>query len=103
MSGNNNKTGNLLQSLEGIEKMQAPDFFYTRLQARMEKELLDEPKPFILLRPAFLTGCLAMVFAFNIITLVNEEKGSANTNKSAATIESFAREYNMNASGELYE
>lgn len=103
MSTNNDKQHKILQSLDGIEKMHAPGFFYTRLQARMEKELLDEPKPFILLRPAFLTGCLAMVFAFNIITLVNEEKGSANTNKSAATIESFAKEYNLNTTGELYE
>ena len=103
MPSPNNQTDKVLQSLDGMDKLQAPDFFYTRLQARMEKELLNEPATFLLLRPAFLSSCLALALAFNIITLLNNTKDTAAQNNGAAGIESFAREYNMNTATQLYE
>lgn len=98
----NNKIEKMLQSLEGTAKAAAPDFLYTRLKARMEKELLTESPVFFLLQPAFLTACLAIVFAFNIVTLINSKKHSSHNGNGEANIESFAKEYNLN-SNQLYE
>ncbi|MBL0358783.1 MAG: hypothetical protein IPP72_18795 [Chitinophagaceae bacterium] len=102
MASNNNKIEGILHCLDGAEKLQAPAFFYTRLKGRMEKEMLQEPQPFFLLRPVFLSICLLLVFAFNIITLINTKKDVTPMNSGTATIESFAKEYNM-VSNELYQ
>ena len=34
----NKKVEDILSSLDGVQKAVAPDFFYTRLKARMEKQ-----------------------------------------------------------------
>jgi hypothetical protein len=103
MASNNDKIEKILQSLDGAGKLQAPDFLYTRLQARMEKELVQQPNSFFLFRPAFLATCLVVVIAFNIITLVSNKKETPGVSNGAATIENFAKEYNLGATEQLYE
>jgi hypothetical protein len=82
-----------MNSLDGLQKAAAPDFFYTRLIGRMQQ---NEPvgKPF-LLRPVFITAALAVVLIVNIISLAKMDKQPQQINK-PATIESFAEAYNMN-------
>ena len=62
---------------------------YTRLTGRMQKETEPLRKPFFLLRPAFITAALALVFIINIFSLTQLNKQKTQTNKQA-TIESFA-------------
>lgn len=103
MPQDKDQTDNILQSLDGISKLKAPDFFYTRLQARMEKELLASPALPLLLRPAFLNACLALVLVVNLATLASGNKDVEQAKKQEAPIERFATEYNMGTGDQLYE
>lgn len=73
------KTEDLLNSLDGVKKVQAPDFFYTRLKARMEREA-DSPvrKPRWFLRPAYVVASLVVILAVNTFVLLNN-RGSETT------------------------
>ena len=62
----NNRVDKVMESLNGLQKAVAPDFFYTRLTGRMQKETEPVRKPFFLLRPAFITAALSLVFIINI-------------------------------------
>jgi hypothetical protein len=102
MKQDKNNIEKILQSLDGIGRADAPDFFYTRLQARMENELLEDPARPFLLRPVFLTICLMLILTINIFTLTQINQGGSSFNKQApATIETFAKEYNID-NAELY-
>ena len=97
----NNRADKIMESLNGLQKAVAPDFFYTRLTGRMQKETEPVRKPFFLLRPAFITAALSLVFIINIFSLTQLNKQKTQTNKQA-TIESFATAYNMNSES-VYE
>ena len=90
----------ILGSLDGLQKLPAPDFFYTRLMGRMQKERDAKPAPNFLYRPAFITASLVIVLVFNIFSLnrLNRPsmvKDSVRLEK-PATIETFADAYGMN-------
>lgn len=101
-----NKAERILNSLDGLQKAAAPDFFYTRLTGRMQNEQEVTRRSVFQLRPAFITTILVLLFAVNIISLTQldkkpEQKAVIRTNK-PATIESFAQAYNMET-GSVYE
>jgi hypothetical protein len=93
------RTEEILESLSGLQKAAAPNFFYTRLIGKMQHELPVKRKTFLLLRPAFITAVLSIVLVINVASLVllNDKP-----KKEKATIESFAEAYNFN-SPSLYE
>ena len=102
----NNKEEKILNSLTGLQKAAAPDFFYTRLQARMQRELEPKRKTIFLLRPSFVTSTLMLVLVINIFSILKfnkipEQKATVQSSK-PATLESFAEAYNMNAAS-VYE
>jgi hypothetical protein len=102
MKQDKNNIEKILQSLDGIGSADVPDFFYIRLQARMENELLQEPKQPFLLRPVFLTTCLLLILTVNIFTLRQiNSTGSRFQKQAPATIESFSKKYNIDNS-QLY-
>ena len=91
----NSKIEEILGSLDGAGKASAPDFFYTRLQSRMEKELLrPQPVKKGVFRPAFAIIALFLVLLVNAaVILVRGNNGDP-----AATepdIQSFASEYRL--------
>ncbi len=96
----------ILTSIDGLDKAAAPDFFYTRLTGRMQRELEQKNRPFFLLRPAFITAALSIVLVLNIIflTQMNKQPGKDTTTQSGkpATIETFATAYDLNTNS-LYE
>ena len=101
-----NKEEKILNSLTGIQKAAAPDFFYTRLLGRMQQEIKPKRKPVFLLRPAFVTSALLLVLVINIFSImrfnkVPEQKATVRSAK-PATLESFAEAYNMNTAS-VYE
>ena len=102
----NNKEEKILNSLTGIQKAAAPDFFYTRLLGRMQREMEPKRKTVFLLRPAFVTGALTLVLVINIFSILkfNREPAQKATVRSSkpATLESFAEAYNMNTAS-VYE
>ncbi len=101
-----NKAESILESLQGLRKAEAPDFFYTRLLGRMQNEMEPVRKPFLLLRPAFITAALSVVLVVNIFSIMKLDKlpatKAAVQQDKPASIESFAEAYNMN-SATVYE
>ncbi len=95
MMENNQRTERIMKSLDGLQKAVAPDFFYTRLTGKMQREIVPEKKTFLILRPAFITAALSLVFIINIFSLAQLNKQPKQVNQ-PATIESFATAYNMN-------
>ena len=102
-----NRIDRILTSIDGLEKAAAPDFFYTRLTGRMQRELEEKRRPFFVLRPAFATAALSILLVVNIIFLTQWNKQPAQDSQAQpgkpATIESFAKAYNLDASSSLYE
>ena len=96
-----NKEERILNSLDGLKKTEAPDFFYTRLIGRMQHEIEPKTKPFLLLRPVFFTSALFLVLVVNVFSIIKFDKAPLQQNATVqsskpATIESFADAYNMN-------
>lgn len=66
-----NKVVKSLNSLNGIKKAKAPDFFYTRLQARMEAEMLGKSNRFFWIGNLKLSATvLALVLVMNMLSLL---------------------------------
>lgn len=70
-----------LSSLEGTEQAMPKAFFYARLRARMERELL-EPKRFFWwdIKPVYAYSLVLVLVVLNLMTLARTEK-SENTDK----------------------
>jgi hypothetical protein len=88
----------IMNSLDSIQPAMCPDFFYTRLKATMQPE--EKQKTFLMLRPAFIASALSLFLAVNIFSLFifNKEANQYNSlqNDKPATIESFAKAYDLN-------
>ncbi len=88
-------------SLDGLQKAAAPDFFYTRLSGRMQREIEPAKKPYIMLHPAFVTAALSVVFIINIFSLVQFNKQTTREitiqTNNPASIENFAEAYALNS------
>lgn len=99
----------IMESLGGLQPAVAPDFFYTRLKGKIQPE---EKKIFFKLRPVFITTALAVLLMVNVFSLLmmnnaptQDPAARQNTPAAAATpatIESFAKAYDMN-NGSVYE
>jgi hypothetical protein len=67
-----------LNSLQGISSAEPNPFFYTRLKARMENELLTPRKVFgWQVKPIYAISTLAIILILNTITIfaVNNQNG----------------------------
>ncbi len=89
-----NRIDRILNSLDGISKAEMPPFFYTRLKAVMENQLLAQPKEKFALKPVFLTLGLVVVLILNIVTL-SFKANKTNAHTSNESLENFAKEYNL--------
>jgi hypothetical protein len=100
----NEEMERILGSLNGMQRAGAPDFFYTRLLAKMEPAA--EKKAFFMLRPAFITAVLSVFLIINVFSLLNinktEKADMAIQQQKQPTIESFAKAYNLNTES-VYE
>lgn len=69
-----------LRSLDNMSGTKAPDFFYTRLQARMEAEILEKPTRFFWIGNLKMSmAVLVLVFVMNVLSvlMINFSSGSA--------------------------
>jgi len=97
-----NKIEQVLSSLDGNQQAVAPDFFYTRLKARMEKEQ-NYSRPRIL-RPAYVLATLIIVLVINIAVILKGEQATENNNSTDNdTEQSIAAAYNLNDSNAIYD
>jgi hypothetical protein len=101
------RTDEILNSLDGLAKAAAPDFFYTRLRARMEAGA-ESPsaQQSWLLRPAYAVATLVIVLLVNSFVLLQKNRPVAGTgtgNDPDATVQSIAAEYNLGDNSALYD
>lgn len=94
----------IMGSLDNMHRAGAPDFFYTRLRGKMQPG--EDKKTFLVLRPAFITAVLTVLLLANVFSLLDMKKGpeqnTAIKSHTPATIESFAKAYDMNTES-VYE
>ncbi|MEP7237414.1 MAG: hypothetical protein ABI685_06110 [Ferruginibacter sp.] len=94
----------IMESLGGIQHAAAPNFFYTRLKAKMQPA--EAQKKIFILRPAFITGLLSVLLIVNVVSLIKIDKkvkpGITVKSETPASIESFAKAYDMNTES-VYE
>lgn len=98
---NNQRTEEILNSLDGLTRASAPDFFYTRLKARMEKELVGTPgrellkRPWIL-RPVFAFAALLVIILINAAVIFQGNNDNADPILETESYRSIAAEYRIN-------
>jgi len=89
-----------INSLEGLGKAKVNPFFFTRLEARMQQELLPASGPLAFLSNLKLS--VAVLSLFMVVNVVSIFLISSNSNDTAveqeATLETFSEEYFSGAS-----
>lgn len=102
----NKKIEEILASLDGSPRAEAPNFFYTRLKARMEKGLPQSGPISWLLRPAYAFSVLAAVLLINALVILKGNSVTSNNDGTAIneseTIQSIAAEFNLGDNNYVY-
>lgn len=85
----------ILESLDGMTRAEAPGFFYTRLKARMlsEEKSVEQKQQNWLLRPPFALGITALLIILNVMVLLQKSKGESAVETDS--IQTIAAEYNL--------
>jgi hypothetical protein len=106
-AGKNSKSEEIINSIDGIKRATAPEFFYTRLKARMEKEILPSTRKSPVLRPVFIVYMLAVVLMLNAAVILSGKKSTspvvASSNSETEALQSIAAEYNPTDFSSLYD
>lgn len=90
------KTEEIINSIDGIRHAPAPDFFYTRVKARMEKEIPVMNFRNRKLLPALLiSGLVALLLINALIFFKDDESGIMSTGKNE-TMQIVVNEYHFN-------
>lgn len=100
------RTEDILNSLDGIHRAKAPDFFYSRLRARIERQLLPDSTSGWVLRPVYAIIALFVVLLINAAVLFRDNQEPSNnlaSNTDTETMQSMAAEYRMNDGGSIYD
>lgn len=81
-----NRTENILNSLDGVKRAQARPFMHTRVMARLQNEdnFWSRSVSFIA-RPAVAFSCLALVAAADVYTVFSSPKQEQETATISAT------------------
>lgn len=95
MKNNQSLVDEHLESLQGMQEAATDDFFYTRLQARMEKKN-SQPGWNFPLKPVWVIGSLVVLLAINSIMLV-QQKSSKQTS-STTPLQQLAQDYDLTIS-----
>jgi hypothetical protein len=94
-SNNNSRIDAVLNSLDGMQRAKAPDFLYTRLQGRMEREF-DQGGPIgrWLTKPVLALTIAAIILIANATTVLKMWKqNTADSNINTESGQVVAAEY----------
>ncbi|OSZ81006.1 hypothetical protein CAP36_07155 [Chitinophagaceae bacterium IBVUCB2] len=92
----NNTTDEVLNSLDGIQRATVPDFFYTRLKARMDKDYEPVSAKSWIFRPVYAVAALLLVLIINAAVIFKNSETKATSNPEIESLQSIAAEYNLN-------
>jgi hypothetical protein len=104
-SESNKRVDEILNSLNGVKRASVPDFFYTRLRVRMEKQLLPGNERGWALRPVYALIALFIVLLINA-AVVFRSSDNTETNlasNDAESVQSLAAEYRVTDAGNVYD
>ena len=96
---NNQKNRNLediLNSLDGSQRASAPDFFSTRLKARMEKGLNKDGQRSWVLRPVYALAGFALLLIVNAVVILQKDNVNSESNMDTVSAQTIAAEYVLN-------
>lgn len=99
----NNRIDKVLNSLDGVQRASAPDFFYTRLRARMEKGIAADNKPNRVLRPAYIFTVLLLIIAVNAFVFLKNQDQATVVDNNETVQQSIAAEYNLYDINSVYD
>ena len=91
----NNKIKDALNSLGGVEQASAKPFFFTRLEARMQKEKNTWEKiSSFFASPAIAFACICLVVMINVAVIFSSKKTQSNVtnqNDELATVDEYSQ------------
>lgn len=92
---------NIINSIEGISRATAPDFFETRLMAAMEKRLLRQNKTWWQIKqPTWIAVSLIVLLCANFYLLSFSKNKAASFSEikttTVASLQNFASDYQLN-------
>ena len=93
-------TNDILNSLSGLKRAEAPGHLYASLRAKMERQQKDMPVTRKLsLRPVFVSAVLFIFLAANILVLtdLNKPVNNMRSQNEATGINAFSEAYGLNA------
>ena len=101
----NNRIEEVLSSLDGSKRAAAPNFFYTRLRARMERDLTKKSSPKWMLRPVYIVSALLLVISINVFVFLRSqnETTTATADNNESVQQSIAAEYSLNDNNSVYD
>ena len=99
----NKKIEEILGSFDGTQRAAMPDFFYTRLKARMQKGIEPDNKKSWILCPAFALTVIIAVLLINAVVIFRGNGSSDNATNDAETLQSIAAEYSLNDNSAVYD
>lgn len=96
-----------LASINEIRRVEAPNFFETRLLARMRNELvITKNSWWHIKQPVFVTASLLLLLCLNIYLVGSKNErlstASVSPKNTSTTIENFANEYQLNSNFSNY-
>lgn len=90
-------TDEIFNSIEGIQHVPAPGFFYTRLKARMENETTVSGSKKRILQPVLIiSGLVALLLINAMILFQNDGNKSVVTERNNDNIQIVSAEYRIN-------
>lgn len=102
-NGRNRKVEEILGSLDRHPRASAPNFFYTRLKARMEKSRENSPQKSWILRPAYTLAALVLILVVNAAVILKNNQSEETSVTDIDTTLSIASEYSINDNGFMYD
>lgn len=99
MNNINKQIEEALNSIDGLQRAEAPAFFHTRVQAKLEKELALPSETWMpVRRPAWVIASLVLLLAANVFLLSRSQKATVAENAETSTIQGFANSYGLTSS-----
>ncbi|MBI5857965.1 MAG: hypothetical protein HZB42_10015 [Sphingobacteriales bacterium] len=102
-NGKNNKADEIIDSLDGIKRAAVPDFFYTRLLARMQKKEHESSPQNWMLRPVYIIAGLILILAVNIVVFLNNSDETTLADENDTLQQSIASEYSIADNNSIYD
>lgn len=104
MEPNKQQLDAILNSADGAQRAEAPAFFATRTEARLEKYLDEQTAAgwFYLSRPVKWSIALCLLLVVNLFTISRLKQQQPTADKPANALQNFVQEYNLNANYEEY-